>query len=108
MLVATSELTSAEKLIIQRRRDGSTLPEAAKKRKVSVTVYRGWEQGGEGAPSVAVGKLSDQEQCVVKRLRAGISVRELAKRMKLSRWWVRQMETGAVPVDGLRDYWSKK
>lgn len=109
MLVATSTLTSGEKLVIQRRRDGSTQAKAARAHKVTQLVYRGWERdSGERIPRAAVGKISESEQCFVLRRRSGMTLDRLAGRLRVCRYWLRQMEAGTAPVARLAEYWSKK
>lgn len=108
MLVATSDLTRGEKLVIQRRRDGSTQAKAAKANKVTQLTYRGWERDqGEKIPTAAVGKISEVEQCYILRRRSGKTLEQVAKKMGVCRWWLRQMEAGKAPAESLTEFWSK-
>jgi DNA-binding XRE family transcriptional regulator len=107
MLVKTSDLTPGEKLVIQRRRDGTSQVKAAKKAKVSLFVYRQWEQDVEKPTTVPkVGKLEDHEQCYVMRRRAGWTAQELADELEVCRWWLCQMERGQQDTQPLVDFWQ--
>lgn len=108
MLVKATDLTKGEKLAIQRRRDGHNLTKAAKKLKVPVSTYRGWEAGAEGAPKAAVGKVTVQERCFIMRRREGMTLEQVAKKVKCCRWWLRQMEAGEIPADRLVEYWERR
>ena len=108
MLIKTSELSKGEKLLIDRRREGSTQSENAKNWDVSLYVYRRWEADiTDDIPTVAIGKLSEQEQCFLLRKRKGQTLAATAKELDICRWWLCQMESGEAPIDRLRAYWDK-
>lgn len=106
MLVKTSDLTVGEKLVVKRRRDGLSQVKAAKKAKVSLFAYRQWEQDVEKAPAPKIGKLEDHEQCYILRRRAGWTTQELADELEVCRWWLCQMERGAIDTQPLVAYWQ--
>lgn len=100
------DLTSGEKLLLHRRREGMTAAAAAKARKTSLYRYARWESDLEAGPSVALWRLAFYEKAFVLRRRAGMSVAELAKRFGITPWWLTQMESGQAPDGRLRDGWA--
>lgn len=101
------KLTNGEKLLVQRRRDDLTQPQAAEAADVSLYLWRKWEIDIGEPPSVVTGRLLPHEACFIRRRRAGVSLASLADALKLSRWWICQMEYGRAPIGRLVAYWSK-
>lgn len=101
-----SELTSGEKLLIDRRRRQLTAAQAAKRRKVTLYRYNRFERDQERGPKVSLGALRPHEVAVLRRRRAGLSVGQLAKRLGVSAWWLSQMEAGKAPAGRLLAHWK--
>lgn len=101
-----SELTPAERLFLHRFRNKQTQKEAAEENGVSLNMYRGWERGEGKVPKVPLGTIKPHEACVILRRRKGQGISELAEELGVCRWWLRQMETGAVNGTALREHWG--
>jgi DNA-binding transcriptional regulator YiaG len=107
-LLHASDLTRAERLILARRRDEISQPDAAAQHGVSIDTYKRWETGRYEGPRVALGWLAKHEECFVLRRRARMSRSDLATRLGVSLSWVTQMERGRGAVDRLHTYWSAR
>lgn len=104
--LTTSMLTTGERLFLQRRREGWTVGQAAKRAKTTVYQYRAWERdAAEGAKAPGLGNLTPQEKCVVMRRRSGKSTAQVAKEVGCCRLWLRQMEDGRAEVARLLEHW---
>lgn len=108
--MSTLVLTSAEKLLLQRRRLGLNQAKMAKRLGVTPYVYKGWErEERDDAPKVELGKLADHERFLIYRLREGKTQDDVAREMGFkSRYWLRQMEQGKVNLTALRNYWNAR
>lgn len=105
-----SDLTSGERLLIDRRRRAESMAEAALRLGVSRYRYRILERS-KGARLVrppAIGRVAPNERCLVLRTRSGMTVGELARQAGVSEWWVTQMERGAVSPDRLVAFWGAR
>lgn len=103
-MLKASELTSGERLLIVRRREGCSKAEAASGCGVSLYRYTRFEADKERGPTARTGRLSFAESALLERLRAGISAAAQARAVGCSRWWLTQMETGQVPDTRLREH----
>lgn len=109
MQITAGTLSRGEKLLLERRREGLTQPEAAKKRKVSTSLYRLWEsdkETEEAAPSVALGAVEVSEACFIARRRSGKTVAQVARALRVCRFWLYKMERGEAPTEQLAEYWA--
>jgi len=107
-MLRVSDLRNGERLLILRRRKGTTKAQAARKFKVTLYKYNRWESDVEQGPKRHVSKLAYFEQSLLMRLRAGASVAKFARILKVSAWWLRQMEIGKVSDGRLRSYWKAR
>lgn len=105
MSVTTSGLSPGVRLIVSRRRRGLTQVEEAKRRKVTLYQYRGWEEDRGEVPEEKIGRLEVHEQAYVRRIADGRTLDDVACAIGVSRWWLRQMERGTANVERLRKYW---
>ncbi len=105
--ITIGKLSLGERLLIHRRRNGWSQPEAAEDFAVSLYQYRAWEGNRGDVPGVVLGGLHDYEVCYLLRVRSGKTITALAKELKVSRFWLGQMELGQAPDDRLTEYWSK-
>ena len=108
-MLRAQDLTAAERLLIERRRAGETKEEAAAAYGVSAYRYNRWEAGHDvdTAPAPALGRLAFFEGSFLQRRRDGVSLAEFAELVGVSRWWLTQMEVGAVADDRLREHRAK-
>lgn len=104
------DLSSGERLFLDRFRSGIGQRTAAKQYGVGLYTYRLWEDDKEAVTTTfevpAVGLISEAESYVIRRRREGLGLCEMAQRMGLSRYWVREMEAGRAPIDRLREFWA--
>ena len=101
--------TIRERLLIDRRRRGETIAQAARRLGVSITRYSNWERGAVEAPVTSLIRLGDltvAEQCLLKRRRAGMRQQDVANAMNRCRMWVRLMEQGREDPSELAAYWD--
>ena len=103
-----TDLTLAERVLLQRRRAGQSQREAAKAHGVTLYRFRRWETGEEEPAKVSLGDLRSHEVCFLRRRRAGISVQDLARELDVTPWWLTQMEYGRQGCVRLLDYWGAK
>ena len=101
-------LTSAERLLLHRRRLGITQFEAAQLLNISAWSYRQLEEGSRlpDRPEPTLDNLKDYEVCLILRRRANRTRSSVAKSVKISEQWLTQMERGRVPADRLIEYWK--
>lgn len=104
-MLRARDLTHGERLLIVRRREGSTAADCAVGCGVSLYRYKRWEQDLERGPSCAVGRLAAHEGALVLRRRAGISVADLAAALDVSPYWLSRLERGLAPPERLEAYW---
>lgn len=105
-MLTTPQLSTAERLLIDRRRRRETKAEAAERLSVSLYRYTQWESDGKGAPSPPLGELGGYESSVVLRVRSGLSSAEVAADVGVSPWWLRQMEMGDIGSSRLQAFWD--
>ena len=107
-MLTAKDLTTAERLILARRRARETQAQAAERLGVSLYRYTRWETGqDDGGPRAALGRLQVHEVCHVLRRRAGLTVAQVAELAELSEWWVSQIEQGEdVQGARLEDFWQ--
>jgi len=105
-MLSAKELTPGERLLIVRRREGTTKADCASGCGVTLYRYNRWESDDEVGPTAKTGRLAFHEQSMLLRRRAGVSVADFAKLVGVSPWWLRQMEIGEAPDDRLRAYWA--
>jgi len=106
-MLGTRELTTGERLLIQRRRAGQNQTEAAKAHGLSEWQYRQCEDDNSNRlDPPALGRLQENEACVILRRRAGMRRTELATKLGVSGWWLTQMERGQANPDRLIAFWS--
>lgn len=104
-MLRTADLSSAERLLVWRRREGLTQRQAARRLSVSQYRLRAWELGAGEPPRVSLGRLLPHESCFLLRRRSGTSLEELARQLGVTPWWLCQMEGGSAPVDRLLRHW---
>lgn len=108
-MLSATQLTTDQRLVVQRRRLGETQDEAAARWGVSPWAYRCWERGGNGAPTgIRLGRLADHESCFLMRRHWGMSRKECAAAMGISQGWLTQMERGQVCAEKLAEFWSSR
>ena len=106
-MLATRDLTTGERLLIERRRIGQNQTEAATAYGLSEWQYRQCEEDkSDRIPAPPLGKLQDYEACTLMRRRAGLKRTELARKLGISGWWLTRMERGQIPADRLVEFWS--
>lgn len=106
-MLATSEVTPGERLLIERRRAGQNQTEAAASYDLSEWQYRQCEADRSNAiPVTPIGRLQAHESCMLMRRRAGMKRTELAVQVGISGWWLTRMERGQIPADRLVAFWS--
>ena len=105
------ELSPGERLLLDRRRRGESQVQAAARRGISHTAYglmeRDSEKGTRGVEVLEIGELKAHERCLLYRRRAGYTQARVAKELQVCRWWLNQMERGAVSCDLLVWYWEQ-
>lgn len=102
------KLTDGELAMLQRLRLGRTQAEQAAKLRMSLWAYRRLEKDLHPDSRALALEPEEHERLLVRRMRAKLTRANLAKKLKLSEFWVYRMESGQVPCDALRDYWSKR
>lgn len=102
-----SDLTPAERLLIDRRRRREDQGEAGARHGVSRTLYSRWERGLRPPPAVELKNLRPNEKCLVYRRRAGLGQSNIARDLGVCNMTVRQMEQGIVNCDQLIWYWEQ-
>lgn len=104
------DLTTGERLEIQRRRDRLTQPEAAERLSVSTHLYRRWERDlGRRAPIVDVGPLEAREWAWLMRRREGLTRRQLSDLTGLHPQWIHLAENGeGKNPEPLVEWWERR
>ena len=103
-------LTVGERALIQRRRRGENQRRAAERHGLSIFIYGRLER--DNPPRwlmivpIKIDKLTPAERCLLYRRRAGYTQARVAKELGVCRWWLNQMERGAVACDDLLWYWE--
>jgi len=106
-MLTTSDLTTGERLLIERRRAGQNQTQAAHAYDLSEWRYRQCEADeADLIASPPLGRLQIHEACVIMRRRVGMKRTDLAEQLDISCWWLTQMERGQIPADRLVTYWS--
>lgn len=104
-------LTTAERLVIDRRRRDETQAQAAARHGVSIGRYAAWEAETVIVPAdvrADVGRLGQVrpfERCLIMRRRRGWTIPQVARAVGRSPYWVQEMEAGRAPVTDLLSYW---
>lgn len=100
--------TKGESLVIWRRRQKLTQPQAALCLEVSYDLYRRWEADKPTRDQVWMnnGSLQTHEVCYLLRRRQNKTQREIAAVIGLTRLWVIKMEGGEAPIERLQEYWG--
>ena len=98
------QITTGEKLFVERRRAGRSQAQQAKKLKVNIKVYCQLERQAEGREIVK--DLTVAEACTLLRRRNGLTQANVALDMGVTRFWVRRMELGISTVKRLQDFWG--
>lgn len=104
------ELSSAEKLILYRRRLEMTQHEMAAIFSIHRETYGRLERGllkfdEEIVPNL--GGIRDHEKCYLLRRRSNKKQSECAQEMDVTRFWFNQMELGKVPCESLIEFWRR-
>lgn len=107
-MLTERELTSAERLLLHRRRLGITQHEAAELLRITAWSYRKLEEGSRlpHRPEPTLDNLKEYEACLILRRRANLSRSSVAKSVGVSECWLTQMERGRVPANRLIEYWN--
>lgn len=101
-------LTRGERLLIKRRREGWSQGDAARRHNTTHSMYGKWERDVvKGGPFIQFYKLEPHERCLLYRRRAEQTQDQVATALECCRWWVNQMERGAVSCDDLLWYWEQ-
>lgn len=100
------KLTTAETLLIDRRRRKENQHEAAARLGVPFRTYVRWEREGAGGSAPDVGDLADHECCLLYRRRTGFTRERVARELGVSKQWVTMMEHGEAPCGRLIEYWE--
>lgn len=103
----TSDLTTGEKLRIQRRRTGENQVQAAARLKIALHIYKAMEADTYPTSSPKIGRLEEREAYFILRRRSGYTMNELAADMGCCKWWLQKMERGDAPLGTLRAYWEE-
>ncbi len=108
-MLKLADLTAGERLLLERRRNGETQAQAARRHGVSRYCYRAWEDDSvsTGQPRPALRRLQPYEICYLLRRRNGQSLADFAADAGISPWWVTQMESGRAPLQRLQEYWQE-
>ncbi len=99
-------LSNGETQLIKRRRAGESQLKAAKRHVISHSMYGKWERDIVPCPRERVLPLKPHEKCLLYRRRCGFKQSRVAKELKVCRWWLNQMERGAINCDVLIAYWE--
>ena len=107
-MLSSRDLTTAERLRIERRRSSTTQAQAAHERGVSLVDYKAAESGTKSNLKVAVGRLAPHEICFILRRRSGWTLDELSARVDLTKHWLCQIERGRAPHSSLFHFWEQQ
>jgi DNA-binding transcriptional regulator YiaG len=106
-MLTTRELTTGERILIDRRRQGLNQTAAAATYELSEWQFRQCEADESDIISPpALGRLQPNEACMLMRRRAGMKRTELAAKLGISGWWLTRMERGEISADRLVTFWS--
>ena len=111
MVLQLQQITSGEKLVVQRRRLKQNQREAAKAHGVSRNTYAAWELDlatTQDVPDTELSQLEDREACWLLRRRGNWSQDTIAEEIGCSRVWVANMELGQWPCTQLVEYWTNE
>ena len=99
--------TPGERLLIWRRRNGTSIPEACTIFETSKTIIKKWEQGERhDVPYVELYMLQAWERCFLVRYRNRISLVTMAITMGVHRDTITHWERGRKDWTKLADYWQ--
>jgi transcriptional regulator with XRE-family HTH domain len=101
-------LKNSETLLIDRRRRGENQTQAAKRWRVSQTLYSLWERNKHtDIPRVGnLEPLKNYEKALLKRKRENLTQAQLAKRLGCSDEWLKRMEKDKANGKLLFEYWG--
>ena len=102
--------SKAEHLLIWRRRQGMTQPEAASFLSLGLNTYKEIERGTAEYPLKEIpyiGELYSYEICLIMRRRSGWTILMCAEQIGISRYWYNLMEQGKASPETLIRYWSE-
>jgi len=103
-------ITSAEALVLWRRRKQLTQVQAAAQLGCAVDRLRSWEsaEARSKPPRMQLGVIKMYERCFILRRRATPKMTQeaLAARIGVSKLWVIRMEEGTAPTDRLVNFWK--
>jgi len=105
------KFTAGERLLLHRRRLGLSQVERAKKHRVTLYRYRGWEEGRVQPQARIVpgfGRVRDFEACYVLRRRSGIALQSLAALLRMTPNWLCEIEHGRQPATRLVAHWLRQ
>ncbi len=111
MALRVTNLTNGERLMIWRRREGSTQSDCADMYDVPAYVYCAWEMdasANRAAPKVPVGKLAPYEKCFLLRKRKGWTLPQFQKASGIARQWVTLCERGRCVPTRLVEFWESQ
>jgi hypothetical protein len=103
------EATSAETLLLFRRRRGWSQARAAKHYKLPYFTYKMAEYGKLTSfeyPKINLGKLGENEECYLFRKRSGKTQETIASAIGCSKYWIYLQEIGKVPCTRLLEFWN--
>lgn len=108
ILTGTSALTTGERLLLLRERDGIHQDEAARRLGIGERAYNAAEtdRGAFTGRLRALGRLSDEERFAIARRRSKMHLAEVADRMKVTRVTVLAMERRGDAK--LKAFWEKR
>lgn len=108
--IRTSQLTSAERLRIGRRRQNLTQQQMAQELGMPLNTYKKAEAGEPvdwDIPVPSLGQLSAGESLMIRRRRTGMTIRDLAEAAGLSVGYIVEVEKDRVMAPNrLLQYWA--
>ncbi len=108
--IAVSALSLGEHLLIWRKRNGLTQPEAAAFLGMSRKKYEALEREDTVCKlktMPALDELNNHEVCLILRRRSSWTIPQCAEQAGVSRYWYNLMEQGKAPCDRLIEYWAE-
>ncbi len=109
-MLTARDITTGERLLLDRRRRQETKANAAVRFSVSLYYYARLEMdkstGAHEIPRPALGRVNLHESSFLLRRRAGISVTDFARVAGVSAWWLTKMEHGRESPNRLESFWA--
>jgi len=100
------ELTTGEKLYLERNRRKLTQKASAKLYDVTLAAYRAWENDQSEGPDVTLEGIETWEHYIVLRRRLGCSVPEMAAILGCNPLTLYNWESGKGSLRRLMEYWG--